>query len=106
MEETEKIEVVKAMTEETDTTVISVFLNIAKETVLNRLYPHENDGDKRVWLERYDMVQCRIASYLLNKRGAEGETSHSENGVTRGYESGDIPSSLLQDVTPYGKVVM
>lgn len=105
MEDTEKVEAVKAMTDETDTTVISVFLNIAKETILNRLYPHEVEDDKRTWLSKYDFVQCRVASYLLNKRGAEGEKSHSENGITRDYADADIPYSLLQDITPFGKVM-
>ncbi len=105
MEDTEKVDVVKTMTDETDTTVISVFLNIAKETILNRLYPHETEDDKRTWLTKYDLVQCRVASYLLNKRGAEGETSHSENGITRSYKNGDIPSSLMQEITPFGKVM-
>lgn len=105
MEDTEKVDVVKTMTDETDTTVISVFLNIAKETILNRLYPHETEDDKRTWLTKYDLVQCRVASYLLNKRGAEGETSHSENGITRVYKDGDIPSSLMQEITPFGKVM-
>lgn len=105
MEDTEKVDVVKTMTDETDTTVISVFLNIAKETILNRLYPHETEDDKRTWLSKYDLVQCRVASYLLNKRGAEGETSHVENGITRDYESGDIPNSIMQEITPFGKVM-
>lgn len=105
MEDAEKVDAVKKMTDETDTTVISVFLNIAKETILNRLYPHETEDDKRTWLSKYDLVQCRVASYLLNKRGAEGETKHSENGITRDYESGDIPSSLMQEITPFGKVM-
>jgi hypothetical protein len=42
-----------------------------------------------------------IAAYLLNKRGAEGQTSHSENGISRGYESGSIPESMLSDVLPF-----
>lgn len=105
MEDTEKITTVKAMTDETEDSVISVFLNIGKEVILNRLYPHEQEDDKRVWLSRYDLLQCRVACYLLNKRGAEGETVHSENGVTRDYSSADIPNELLQDITPFGKVL-
>lgn len=105
MEESEKITYIKAMTDETDDSVILVFLNIAKETILNRVYPHEDSEESRTWLSRYDMAQCRIAAYLLNKRGAEGETSHSENGVDRTYSDADIPSSLLQDLTPRAKVL-
>ncbi len=105
MEESEKITYIKAMTDETDDSVILVFLAIAKEIILNRVYAHEDEEDKRAWLSRYDMCQCRITTYLLNKRGAEGETSHSENGIDRSYSDADIPSSLLQDLTPRAKVL-
>ena len=51
------------------------------------------------------MTQVEVAAYLLNKRGAEGETAHSENGISRSYEDGDVPSSLLRDIVPYAGVV-
>ena len=37
---------------------------------------------------------------IYAKIGAEGEISHNENGVNRGYESSWISESLLQEVTP------
>jgi hypothetical protein len=37
---------------------------------------------------------------LFNKQGAEGQTSHSENGITRQYEEGDIPHSQLKQIIP------
>jgi hypothetical protein len=54
---------------------------------------------------RYGVLQCEIATYLLNKRGAEGETSHSENGISRGYESADVPESLIGVVVPFCGVI-
>lgn len=71
--------------------------------VLRKLYPFD-DTIKEV-PERYHMTQVEIAAYLLNKRGAEGETAHSENGISRSYEDGDVPSSLLRDIVPYAGVV-
>lgn len=105
MEETAKKEIVYTLSGETDETVVSIFLQISEEIILNALYPYETEDEKRVWLSKYDMKQCQIATYLLNKRGAEGEKSHSENGITRTYGSSDIPSSMLQDITPFGKVL-
>lgn len=105
MEDTAKKEIVSTITSETDESVISIYLQISQEIILNALYPYETEDEKRVWLSKYDMKQCQIASYLLNKRGAEGETSHTENGITRSYADGDIPSSMLQDITPFGKVL-
>lgn len=48
-------------------------------------------------------VQIKMAIELFNKAGAEGQTSHSENGVNRSYESGDISLGLLAQVIPHGK---
>lgn len=104
MLDTEKVNFVKAMCEETDDTVISVFLEIAKSAILNRLYPYEDEDDKRTWKSKYDNLQCRIAVYLLEKRGAEGEITHTENGVTRTYSSADIPNALLYEINPVAKV--
>ena len=50
---------------------------------------------------RYETKQVEIAVYLYNKRGAEGQTSHSENGINRTYESADVPESLMRGITPY-----
>lgn len=49
---------------------------------------------------KYDTVQVEIAAYMLNKRGAEGEIVHLENGISRHYEDGDIPPTLLRRITP------
>jgi len=38
---------------------------------------------------------------MYSKMGAEGETSHTENGVTRKYESAYISTSIFIDVLPY-----
>jgi hypothetical protein len=50
---------------------------------------------------KYHRLQCQIASYLLNKQGAEGETRHSENGIDRTYETADVPPSMLTSVIPF-----
>lgn len=55
--------------------------------------------------QRYEDLQYRIALDLYNKQGAEGELSHSENGISRGYESSWISEQLLQEVTPFAKAV-
>lgn len=50
--------------------------------------------------ERYKDLQIRIAMDMYNRIGAEGQMSHSENGVQRTYESGWISESLLNEVVP------
>lgn len=105
----EKISQVRAMigkySDDADWTdsVLLAYLNIAGQKILNRAYPYD---DSMIDIPvKYEFLQCEIATYLLNKRGAEGQTSHSENGISRGYESADVPLSMLKDVTPFVGVV-
>lgn len=49
---------------------------------------------------QYLNTQLKIAVELFNKRGAEGQTSHSENGIGRNYESANVSPSLLAEITP------
>lgn len=83
--------------------VLLAYLVIAGEKIINRAYPYNDTVD--VVPKRYEMLQCEIAAYLLSKRGAEGQISHSENGISRSYESGDVPDSLLNVVTPFIGVI-
>lgn len=78
-------------------------LTLAGNAIINKAYPFRDDITTVP--VKYHSVQLEIASYLINKSGAEGETSHSENGISRSYESGGIPDSMLTQVIPYGKVI-
>lgn len=80
--------------------VLSAYLNLAGQKILGRLYPFDMPEDAEV-PKRYQGLQCEIACYLLNKRGAEGQTSHSENGISRAYESASVPDSMLFEVVPF-----
>ena len=83
--------------------VLLAYLNIAGQKIINHAYPYSpNQVDVP---SKYEYLQCEIATYLLNKRGAEGQTGHSENGISRSYESADIPKSMLSGITPYCGVI-
>ena len=79
--------------------VLRSYLTIAGQKILNRAYPYDDTVTEVP--RRYGYLQCDIAAYLLNKRGAEGETAHSENGISRSYESADVPASMLSEVIPH-----
>ena len=78
--------------------LLLAYLTIAGRKIIDRAYPY--DDTIETVPTRYEILQCEIAAYLLNKRGAEGETSHSENGISRTYENADVPESLLGVVIP------
>lgn len=86
-----------------DDDLLLMYLTDAERAILNRLYPL--DDSKTIVPERYASRQVEIAVYLYNKRGAEGEVSHSENGISRSYENASIPESMLSDIIPYGSVI-
>ena len=103
MTDSEKRTMLTAMTGETNETVLSTYLSIAGNKVCRKAYPF--DPSQTTVPAQYEIIQVEVAAYLLNKRGAEGETAHSENGISRSYENGDIPSSLLRDITPFSAVL-
>jgi hypothetical protein len=49
---------------------------------------------------QYYSTQVKMAIELYNKRGAEGEVGHAENGIGRSYDGGDISKSLLSQIIP------
>ena len=42
---------------------------------------------------------------MFNRRGAEGEISHKENGVDRTWATAGVPKHLLSRIVPIGKAV-
>ena len=103
MTDADKFALIKAMTDETDDSVISAFLSLAGDAVYNAACPY-GGADKTAVIDKYSGVQVRAAAYYLNKRGAEGEVTHNENGISRAYENADLPESLMREITPIAGV--
>ncbi len=55
--------------------------------------------------DRYLDLQYRCAIDLYNRTGGEGQTSHSENGISRVWGAEWISQELLNEVTPMVGVV-
>lgn len=106
MNDEEKLDLLRDLLEIEDSskdTLLAVYLSLAGEKILQKAYPFDDD---RVEVPRkYSFIQCQIAQYLYNKRGAEGQTYHSESGINRTYENADIPKSMLKDVVPFVEVL-
>lgn len=102
MTDIEKLAMLKALigvSDSTQDTVLTVYLTLAKGEILRKAFPY--DPSQTIVPAQYDTLQCEIAAYLWNKRGAEGQISHSENGISRQYENGGVPDSLLKSIVPY-----
>lgn len=102
MTDSEKIAMLKVMQEEQDDDVLSTYLYLAGQKIILRAF-----GDATSCQNvpaKYDSIQLEIAVYMLNKRGAEGQTSHGENGISRTWGGADVPEELLASITPYARV--
>jgi hypothetical protein len=87
-----------ALAPDTDTDeVLDGVLADAEALVLNRMYPFGYPDGTLVPL-RYERIQIQLAAELYSKRGAEGQTGHSENGITRSWPE---QSALLKRVIPH-----
>lgn len=104
MTDVEKLTALRAMVGGSDADeVLSTYLLLAGRKIIARAFPYKEDvTDVPV---KYETIQLEIAAYMLNKRGAEGQTAHSENGISRTYENADVPASMLKGVTPYCGVI-
>lgn len=98
----EKLAKLRLMLDEGDDTsdaIANAYLEAAEKAVINIAFPYGNGTE--VMPEKYEYEQIEIAAYMLNKRGAEGETAHTEGGTNRTFETGDIPISLRARITAY-----
>ena len=91
------------ITENTTDAELEDILESAKAVILSRRFPF---GEWPEEIEpRYKDLQIRIAVEMYNKWGAEGETAHSENGISRTYSSASVSEELLREITPKGGVI-
>ena len=70
--------------------LLSLLLSQADAKIVKKRYPFgATDEQKALALTAYSDIELDIAVFLYSKMGAEGEKSHSENGISRGYEKAE-----------------
>jgi hypothetical protein len=85
--------------------LLSYLLEQSEGIILNRRHPF--GAPEGVTLSAmHEQIQLRIAVELFSKMGAEGQTEHAENGITRKWEAGDVSPSLLRTIIPVCGSVM
>lgn len=99
MDKTEKRSALAALlAPDTDTDeVLDAMIDLAGVEVMNKMYPF-GYPDGLVVPARYEMLQVQLAAELYTKRGADGQSSHSENGITRTWPE---KSALLARIVPH-----
>ena len=91
--------------DDTDQGVLEVYLELAGQKILNRMYPYKESYEGLEVPDRYVAVQLKIANYMINKIGAEGQIQHIENGIHRNYGSADIPDGMLEEIVPFCQAI-
>ena len=56
--------------------------------------------DETIVEPQYESLAVEMVVALYSKLGAEGEVGHSENGVSRSYDSSWFPASLIGRIMP------
>lgn len=88
-----------------DAEQLLALIETAEGIVLDRRYPFGYPEGTEVE-KRFEHIQIQIALELFSKMGAEGQTAHSENGISRSYEAADVSPSLLKRIVPICGSVM
>lgn len=99
----QKVDVIRVMTNNLyDESMIIAYMDSAEAIIMQKAFPF---GDAPFEMPmQYDRIHIDVAVYLLNKRGAEGETAHNENGINRTYETASVPDSMLKGIVPRARV--
>lgn len=99
-----QFEILKTWLPDEADTLLESALERAKLGILELRFPfgYEDGTDLE---PRYMGLQIEWAIELIAKMGAEGETAHSEAGVSRTYENAGVSDSLKRRVVPMCKVV-
>ncbi len=99
MTNTEMLNRLKLLSGEEDLNTLAAYLDMAGDAIIRKAYPYRDDV--LTVPVKYQQTQLKVAVFLLDKRGATGETAHNENGISRTYGGADIPDEMLRDVVPY-----
>lgn len=105
----EKIAMVRAMLHIEDSSeddTIEVYLTASQKEILSWRYSYSSSAEiPEVVPAEYEMTQVMSVVAGYSQRGAENETWHSENGISRTFKYGDMLSYIRANVIPIAKVI-
>ena len=84
--------------------MICACLSMAESRIAQAAYPFMGPDETLYMPSKYDNLQCELAARVFSRLGGLGELEHSENGISRVWESAE-DIDLLRQITPYAKVV-
>lgn len=103
----EKLAMVKAMlgiSGDTEDTLITTYLTSAEREIITWRYSYGQSLPDSVPVE-YEMTQVHAVVAGYSQRGAENQTSHSENGINRSFSYADMVAYIRSNVIPLCKIM-
>ncbi len=88
-----------------DEETLTAYLNIAEQEIISWRYSLSNVSGVTAVPPEYEMTQVFAVLAGLTTSGAEGETAHSENGISRTFKHADMIAYIRAHVPPMCKVV-
>lgn len=85
-------------TEKPSDELLSSYLTMSAKKILNKRFPFEYKASKLRVPDRYADLQIELAIILYAKDGVQGETNHTESGVSRTYRT---ESEILSEIPAY-----
>lgn len=108
MESTEKLTMVKSLLSIAGTdedAQLNVFLTAAEKEILAWRYSYAEIEMPTAVPAEYEMTQVFAVVAGYTQQGGEGETEHSENGVSRKFRYEDMVSYIRHHVIPICRVM-
>ena len=87
---------------ESQLTLLTLAADNAENTIRKIRQQEPNDEIEDI----YKTLAVEMAVYLYEKRGVDGVSSFTENGISRVYERGTFPNSMLRRITPKASLTM
>lgn len=108
MTEAEKLSAVKTLLKLTDANLdaeLLVYLTLAKSAILSWMYSGDTPDEVTDVPAKYETTQIMAVVAGINIQGAEGQESHSENGISRTWKHEDMVSYIRSYVIPFAGVL-
>lgn len=86
---------------------LSAYLALAEKTIIGWLYGAYPDGAPDTVVSvpaQYEDTQIMAVIVGLGLSGAEGQTVHNENGISRSFSYPDMAAYIRRRISPYAYV--
>ena len=108
MTDTQKVEYVKLLsgiTDNTEDTQITAFLELTAEEIINWQYHLIKRPEGVSLAPEYETVQVQACAAGYGQIGGTGETTHSENGISRTWKYADMLMYIQSHVPAFVKFI-